>query len=376
MQQGAIFTSVNIVAVTASLRSSRIAFIALGIAVGLSVFEALGVIVTNASQGGPQDWRVFADAGARVGSFALLHPARANDVFAYTPGFAWALLPFAQLPHAVGFAIDVAIMCACAFASARIAVELYALRASTALAIVFGWTPVLNAIAVGQNSTLGLLLSLVSIVGLTRGATLLTALPIGLLCYKPTYALPLIGVLVVRGRWRALSIVCAIAGCWYLVSVAATGGAWNWPAQWLAMVARYSGADFAFNAVKATSLPALLLRASAPLWLVIAVSCVVLAFVIVALRRVDIREAGSAAVLAGLALSPHAWPYDAALAVPMLALGWISLAPRWVAIEAIVMAVSGPLFLVSSLIGCNPQAIVVVGGTAAWLRLRVDAPRA
>lgn len=350
---------------------SRICFAALGAAVGLSVIEAVGVVVNNAMHGGPQDWRVLADAGARAGTAALLHPAEATDVFAYPPGFAWALAPFAHLAYPVGFAIDALVMLACAVASALLAARLYAIGTATALVLACGWTPILNAVAVGQNSTLGLLLALLTIDGLVRGATFATAIPLGLLLYKPTYALPLLAVLVVRARIRSLAVVAACAALWYLAGVTATGGDWQWPSGWATLIVHYSGADFAYNAAKATSVPALLLRLGTPLWVVATVTIVALCAVLVALHRVDLLEAGSAACIAGVALSPHAWPYDAALAFPMIALAWVRLPSHWRAPAAVIFALAGPCVLFSGLWGWNSQAVVVVGGTIAWLSLRL-----
>lgn len=361
---------------SASAGASRIRFIALGAALGLSAIEAVGVVVNNASHGGAQDWRVLVNAGARAGTRALLHPANATDVFAYPPGFAWALVPFAHLARDTGFWIDAVLMLACAVGAALIAARVYDIGRTWALVLALGWTPILNAVAVGQNATLGLLLAMLTIVGMVRGSTLLTALPLGLLLYKPTYALPLFAVLAVRGRLRPFALAALGAGLWYLASVAATGGDWRWPSDWATMVVRYSSADFAFNAEKATSLPALLLRLGAPAWLLASVVVAVLGAVLVALRRVDILEAASAACIAGVALSPHAWPYDAALAFPMIALAWVRLPQRSQTPAALIFAVAGPAFLFSSLIGINPQAIVVVGGTIAWLIVRLRRPDA
>ena len=111
-----------------------------------------------------------------------------------------------------------------------------------------------------------------------------------------------------------------------------------------------------------------------PLWLIALVVAAVLGAALVALRRVDLLEAASAACIAGVALSPHAWPYDAALAYPMIALAWSRLPPREQTFEALTLAVVGPAFLFSSLFGLNPQAIVVVGGTIAWLIVRLRQP--
>jgi hypothetical protein len=353
-----------------SARRSDVRFLVLAVALGLSLIEAAGVVITNAPRGGSQDWHVFVDAGTRAGTPALLHPQHAGDVFAYLPGYAWIFVPFAHLPWTAGVWIGTLLMLACGLVAATIAARVYGIATNDALLLTFAWTPVLNAIAIAQNATLGLLMALLAIFGLTRGSLLLTALPIGALLYKPTYALPLVALLVVRGRARALAIVAACAALWYVISAAATGGDWRWPADYAEMIARYSGADFAFNAVKATSMPAVLIRWGAPVWTIVLASLVLLVAVLVTLRRVDACEAGSAACLAGLALSPHAWPYDAALAIPMIVLAWTRLPPRETTIEAIVLALTGPLFLVSSLIGINPQAVVVIGGTIAWLIVR------
>ena len=137
---------------SASARASRIRFIALGAALGLSAIEAVGVVVNNASRGGAQDWRVFVDAGARAGTSALLHPSETTDAFAYPPGFAWMLVGFAHIPRETGFWIDIVLMLGCAVAAALIAARVYGLGPGTALALAFGWTPVLNAVAVGQNA--------------------------------------------------------------------------------------------------------------------------------------------------------------------------------------------------------------------------------
>jgi hypothetical protein len=359
---------------SASARPSGIRFVALGAAVGLSVVEAAGVIVNNAAHGGAQDWRVFVNAGARAGTPALLHPVNPTDVFAYTPGFAWLLLPFAHVPRDAGFWIDVVLMLVCAIAAALIAARTDGLGRTAALVLALGWTPVLNAVAVGQNATLGLLLAVVTIAGFVRGSTLMTAVPLGLLLYKPTYALPLFAVLAVRGRLRAFALAALGGVLWYVASVAATGGDWRWPFDWTAMVAHYGSADFAYNAVKATSLPALLVRVGMPLWLIALAVAAAFGAVLLALRRVDLIEAGSAACIAGLALSPHAWPYDAALAYPMIALAWVRLPPRLQTPAAVVFAVAGPAFLFSSIFGFNPQALVVVGGTIAWLIVRMRRP--
>jgi hypothetical protein len=362
--------------VSASARAGRVRFVALGLALGLSILEAVGVIANNAAHGGPLDWRVFVHAGARAGTSGLLHPRAPGDVFAYLPAYAWFLVPFAHLPEAIGFWFDVVVMTGFAAATALLAARIFGFERTLSLAVTFAWTPVLNAIAVGQNATLGLFCSTLVIAGLVRNDVVLTALPAGFLLYKPTYALPLIAAIVVLGRRRALGLVAVCAGVWYVASVAATGGNWAWPADWAATVLHYSSSDFAFNAVKATSIPALLLRADAPLWVAAVVVVVVTLAVLWKLGRSGPLEAGSAACIAGVALSPHAWPYDAALALPMIDFALLRTPAPWPTIVVCAVAICGPLLLLSPLAGFNPQAIVVVGGTLAWLIARRPAVRA
>ena len=87
-------------------------------------------------------------------------------------------------------------------------------------------------------------------------------------------------------------------------------------------------------------------------------------------RRIG-RVGAHSVCIAGVALSPHAWPYDAALAFPMIALAWVRLPPQPRTVAVIIFALAGPAVLFSALWGFNPEAIVVVGGTIAWLIVRL-----
>ena len=126
------------------------------------------------------------------------------------------------------------------------------------------WPPVVYAAAIiGQNAPFGVLLAQVAIAGIARRSLALTAVPLGLLLYKPTYALPLIGVLLLRAPLREIGIVAAMGAGWYVASVAATGGDWGWPAEWAGLIARYAPGDLSVNAVFVVSVPGLLARVGA-----------------------------------------------------------------------------------------------------------------
>jgi glycosyl transferase family 87 len=341
----------------------------------VSVAAAIAACSAWSIAHGAGDWRVFVAAGSLAGTPALLDPPEAWQSFFYLPGAAWALVPFARLPLGLSFGLNAAIMLACAAAAGAMASRTYALPRTTAVATFALWSPVVYAAAIiGQNAPLGLLLAQLSIAGMATRSVALTAIPIGLLLYKPTYALPLIGLLIVRARMRELTVVGALAVGWYAFSVAATGGNWNWPSAWVHLLARFAAGDFAMNAPFAVSLPALLIRAGADVPIVAACAVVVALAAATVLRRVSAVEAGSAACLVGLALSPHAWAYDAVLALPMIGYTAAALDEPARTRFLLALALAAPLFFVSRSLGFDPLALIVVGGTFAWLAIRLRVP--
>jgi hypothetical protein len=236
--------------------------------------------------------------------------------------------------------------------------------------MVFAWGPLTSAaLVIGQNSPLGLLLAMAAILGFSRGSLLLTAVPMGLLLYKPTYALPLIAALLVRGRLRELSIVAVIGALWYLVSVAAVGGDWMWPSAWFHEVTTYQGAELAKNGAKALDIPVLLRRAGFSFPAIAAVVAVAAVLAAIPLRRVAAVEAGCAACLIGLALSPHAWGYDGVLALPMVLFAATHLPEphrtRWLVLAYLISPLTD-----LKLLPIDPLAPFVIGGSIAWVVIR------
>jgi hypothetical protein len=341
-----------------------------GWSVAVAVLIASGSVWSIEHGGG--DWRVFVAAGSLAGSHALLDPPQAWQSFFYLPGAAWALVPFARLPAGVSFVTNAVLMLACAAAAGVVASRTYALPRAPAIVIFALWSPVVYAAAIiGQNAPFGLLLAQLSIAGMATRSVALTAIPIGLLLYKPTYAAPLIALLVLRGRMRELAVAGAIGVGWYVLGVAATGGDWGWLAAWLRLVARYANGDFAVNGAFAVSLPGLLVRAGAGVWLAAAVATLLAVPAAIALRRATPVEAGSAACLVGLALSPHAWAYDVALALPMIGFTAGTLSEPVRTRFLLAVALVAPLFFLSPALHFDPLAAIVVGGTLAWLALRL-----
>jgi hypothetical protein len=325
------------------------------------------------------DWVDFYVAGATAGTRALLDPAAhaawgaAHKIpvtaFAYMPGFAWLLVPAAKLSIPWGFALNAIVMAALALVAARQAARIYSLDRAQATYMTIGWAPVTAAIVTGQNSPLGLVLSLLAVDGLAAESGLKTGIAVGALCYKPTYALPFGLVLLIYRKWKALGIVMAWGGAWYALSTTAAGGDWMWPRPFLQSLAAYVGPDFAYNRAKAVSLPGLLMLAGVSSGVAFAIGMVLLvaALVWLRVRDVGVFQAASIAGWLGVATSGHAWPYDAAVALP--ALFWVSVnAEEPGRTRGLVLAYSiAPLWLAASVIGFDPFAVVVVVGAGVLL---------
>jgi hypothetical protein len=295
------------------LTSERKAFAA----IGLAIFS-LAPLVETWRYAAISDWSDFAAAGRHVGTFRLMHPVIWRESWVYTPGAAWLWWPFGFLSPTAGFFVNAVLMLLCAGACAAIASRVYGTSFARAAALVFAWAPTMNATAIGQTTPIGLLFCMLSLWGMRSGSLLLTAVPIGLLLYKPTYAAPLVALLAVRAKWRELGVVAAVAVVWYVLSVAAAAGDWAFVVSWADAIHRWNGTDMAINADKALSVPSLLLRLSVPYAVAVGAGAAIALASLPLLRRLPIVEAGSAACLIGIAASPHAWGYDAVLVLPTI----------------------------------------------------------
>ncbi len=312
------------------------------------------------------DWSVFAAAGHHAGSATLLHPLHLSESFPYTPGAAWAFVPFNALSLAGGLFVNAAIMLGCAAAAAAVATHVYRVSLPHAAALVFAWAPTMNAAVIGQNSPLGLLLALLTLLGLERGSVALTGVSLGILLYKPTYALPLIAVLVLRARWRELAIVAAIGLAWYALSAWASGGDWLFGVAWSRSLHDWTVVDFPQNQEKAVSIPSLLMRAHLPFVPAMLVATLTAVAFIPLLRRAPIVVAGSAACVIGLAVSPHAWGYDGVLILPTI---FVIVERLRGTVRAAVVAgayVLAALLTLLPVLHFDSVALVVLGALAWW----------
>jgi hypothetical protein len=323
------------------------------------------------------DWLDFYIAGAMAGTRALLDPALHAawgathhlpvTAFVYMPGFAWFLVPAAHLSLAWGFALNAAIMLAACALGAVVAAKAYQLRWQFCLLTILAWAPTTAAVVTAQNSPVGALLSLAAVLGVVRDSATLTGISVGALMYKPTYALPFVLMLMVLRRWRAFAVVCACGVVWYLLSVSATGGDWLWPISYLHSLTGYVGPDFMGNRFKAISLPGVLMLIGTPHTLAFVAGLLVFVVGIARMPRVSALEAASMAGLVGLAASPHAWPYDAAVALPAVFFVIKTVAEPWRTRIIVGTFATAPLWLASIVMHIDLLAFAIIGAAIAWL---------
>jgi hypothetical protein len=287
----------------------------------------------------------------------------------YPPAVAYLFAPFALLPIWLGFVIHAAIMLAFVGLAGWLAARAFDLAPGVALLVAFAWAPSTAGAVMGQNAALAVVLALWAIDALRRNEQLEVGLACGLLMYKPTLALPLIGLLLLRGRWRALGVAAAVVAAGYLISVPAAAGDWNWPVAWWNGLGPWLANDLVGNANKAVSIPGLLGRLpDVPGWLPIACAGAVVVLAIRGLRRAPIAEAGAAACLLAVAIGPRVWGYEAGMLLPILV--WAiagGLAEPWRTRFIFAAVPMGLFWLVSPYTVVSGVAIVVVVATVMWL---------
>jgi hypothetical protein len=335
------------------------------------------VIVLSWKFHGSKDWANFWAAGATAGTPDLLDARRhaawqmlhhlVPQAFVYPPAVAWFFVPASHLPLQTGFVLNIVAALAAAVFAGVIAARIYGLTPVLSIVAVLCWAPVSNAALLGQHTAIALVLAFLAIYGLMCRNSVIAGLAVGLLLYKPTEALAFVVLVAVRREWRALAIVGGCSLVWYFASVAATAGDWKWPLGYVHMLHGYYQADFTESASRAVSLPGVMMYIGVPDGIAWAAGAALLAASAVRLARAPLLEAASMAGLIGVAVSPHAWPYDAVLLLPGIFYVITSITGRWRTQLVAAAYVIAPMWVFSSLFRFDPLAIVVLGGTALWL---------
>jgi Glycosyltransferase family 87 len=298
--------------------------------------------------------------------------------FVYPADVALAYVPFSWLPYDLSAALHVALMAALLIVAAAWGADLLRLPRRWAVLGALAWGPAVAGVVSGQNTPLALLLVVASGFGMLRHRDGITGFAAGILAYKPQLAAPVLGLLLLRGRWRSVGVAGLVILGQYLLGVVAAGGNWAWPVDWVATLGQYTAADFHDNGWQAISLPALgthleLVMGIHGLTLVgYAIAGLAVIACVPALRRMPPLEALALTCALGLLISPHAWVYDATLLLPAMGVlaarasqgGWPWQA-RW--LFALAWAI-GLTWALGGFVGVTLVPVLVVAVPVALIR--------
>lgn len=226
----------------------RILLLSLGVALGSAFWSGQEARIVSGRLGG--DFAEFYAAGSLVlkgqghhlydpvvqaGAQNTLMPEAGQFVpFAYPPQFALAYVPLAALPYRLAFAVHLLAMAGLLFAAVKLACRDSPWARPHALAIYCAalfFFPLFRALLGGQNTPLTLALTAAAFAGDRRGRVVLSGICLGLLGYKPQFALGLLALFALGGRWRTAGWALATL----LVTVVGNNLIFgmDWPLRWL-----------------------------------------------------------------------------------------------------------------------------------------------
>lgn len=300
--------------------------------------------------------------------------------FAYPPPVAAVYRALAVLPYVAAYAVHSLLMAAAIAATFLLLRPLLPERSPPVpvlAAVAFSFLPVLMAVTLGQNSAIVVLLVTASWRFARDGRDELAGVALGLLLFKPQYAVPLIGLHLVRGRWRLVGASGLVAIVWWLAGAAMLGTSWT--GDWLQQVGDFTALDAEVNGANAVSWLGIAEHAfgvgSTPAIVIgggLALATAALLIVLWWGSADDQLALPMAAASVGILLtSPHAMFYDATLLLLTVAalaiVGASALAPGVAAAWML-----GALHPLKDVLGVTPVAIAVVGAfivvVSVWWR--------
>ena len=326
-------------------------------------FYAAGRLVTS-------DQRAdMYDAARQAETQVDLFPNDERDgllYFAYPPHTAIAYVPLSHLPYRVSYALHTLLMVGALAAALHLVRPMVAVVDRHYELVVIAsvaFYPMYRSITGGQNTALTLLLLAGSWRAVATRHDATAGILLGLLLFKPQFALPLIGLhlLARRGRVVAGAAVTA-AGCW-LVGAALLGP--GWLGRWLESVRLFSDHDALVNKRNAVSFLGVAdtLLGVGDLWGRLLGGTLALATVVVLIAswrgraRHELAAPMMVAFAAIVLISPHAMFYDCGLLVlPLAAL--LAAPHRHLRTLAIVLWGAGVLDVAKEATGLTPLVVV------------------
>ena len=303
-----------------------------------------------------------------------LIPAQSGFLlFAYPPYVAVAYAPLALLPYRLAYVLHTAFMLG------AVILSLHLLRRISrpidrqflpVVALALAFYPLLMATFNGQNTPITLLLIVLTWRAALGGRLWLAGVWLGLLLYKPQFALPLVGLYLLSGRWKVAVASAAVGAVLFGVSAVATGG--DWFSEWLAFARWFANVDAEINRHNAISwlgfLQALLGTESRAA--LVAGGMLIGTMVVgvswlwaVAGRRGDETARMAVTVPCLVLMSPHAMYYEIGVCLFTYAAMLDSPLPRKSVFVAIVLLLGASQLLAGNL-GASPVFLLAVGTSA------------
>ncbi len=314
----------------------------------------------------------------------LLNAPGYAALVAYVNPPVWAVLfaPLAALPYKLAYVVCTAGLLA-AFLGALHVLRPHVPRLHGHWGTVVGLTwlfyPICRTVTAGQNTTVTLLLLTLIYAGLRGGRPLRVGIALGLLTYKPQFALLIGALLLIQRQWRAVFVAGALGGVHYLLGAVVCGP--SWPLNLLRTLSSYNTLENVYNGATSVALLGWHEYWLPPAWgrtLGWVGTAAIVGAVLWTYRTADGRRSEFAlhwglAVTASVLVSPHTQWYDAGLVVlpVLLALdhclvvrGNLSVAARFGLLAAFVLF---PLYEPAARSGHIQPLILLPLGVLLWL---------
>lgn len=168
--------------------------------------------------------------------------------FAYPPQFALFYVPLSQLPFRLSYAVHTILMVAALALACTLIARIYpGLVTKPELLFFLALTgfPILRSVMGAQNTVLSLLLIVLIWYRVLHNKQYQAGVFLGLLFFKPQFALPLSGLFFLAGRWRVWASAAATAALLLGLSTAVLGT--GWIDDWLFLVRVFSALDVRVN---------------------------------------------------------------------------------------------------------------------------------
>lgn len=174
--------------------------------------------------------------------------------FAYPP---FVVLPYAFLalfPYNVAYLINTCVLVLVLVAVLKIIFEKLAISNKyflLAFVISLFFYPIFKSVFGGQNTLYTLLFLCLCWRYTDKNQELLAGICLGLMLFKPQFALPMIGLMALVGRWKVVGAATATGLALYLVSSALLG--FDWFAEWWEFATWFTMKDSLVNGVLSVS---------------------------------------------------------------------------------------------------------------------------